>query len=71
MGSLSTWHLLILGAIVLLLFGGKGKISEVMGEFGRGVTSFKKGLADPIPEARDEIAAAAAAEPAIKDKNRA
>jgi len=69
MGALSTWHLLILGAIVLLLFGGKGKISDIMGDFGRGVTSFKKGLADPMPETRDEIAAAA--EPAIKDKDRA
>jgi sec-independent protein translocase protein TatA len=46
MGSLSIWHLLILGAVVLLLFGGKGKISDIMGDFAKGIKSFKKGLAD-------------------------
>jgi sec-independent protein translocase protein TatA len=46
MGSLSIWHWLILGAVVLLLFGGKGKISDLMGDFAKGIKSFKKGLAD-------------------------
>jgi sec-independent protein translocase protein TatA len=46
MGSLSLWHWLILGAIVLIVFGGKGKISDVMGDFAKGIKSFKKGLAD-------------------------
>jgi sec-independent protein translocase protein TatA len=46
MGSLSIWHILILGAVILLLFGGKGKISDIMGDFAKGVKSFKKGLAD-------------------------
>jgi sec-independent protein translocase protein TatA len=46
MGSLSIWHLLILGAVILLLFGGKGKISDIMGDFAKGIKSFKKGLAD-------------------------
>jgi sec-independent protein translocase protein TatA len=46
MGSFSIWHLLILGAVVLLLFGGKGKISDIMGDFAKGIKSFKKGLAD-------------------------
>jgi sec-independent protein translocase protein TatA len=71
MGALSTWHLLILGAIALLLFGGKGKISDLMGDLGRGVTSFKKGLADPTPGDRDEITAAPAVESEVKDINRA
>lgn len=46
MGGFSLWHWIILGAIVLLLFGGKGKISDLMGDFAKGIKSFKKGLAD-------------------------
>jgi sec-independent protein translocase protein TatA len=46
MGSLSLWHWLIVIAVVALLFGGRGKISELMGDVAKGVKSFKKGLAD-------------------------
>ena len=45
MGSFSIWHMLILLAVVLLMFG-KGKISEIMGDFAKGIKSFKKGMAD-------------------------
>ena len=44
MGSLSIWHILILALIALVLFGGRGKVSDLMGDFGRGINSFKKGL---------------------------
>lgn len=44
MGGLSWIHWLLIAAVVLVLFGGKGKISDLMGDFGRGVNSFKKGL---------------------------
>ena len=46
MGSFSIWHLLILAAIALVLFGGRGKVSDLMGDFGKGINSFKKGLAE-------------------------
>jgi len=46
MGSISIWHWLVVGVIVLLLFGGRGKISELMGDVARGIKSFRKGLAD-------------------------
>jgi sec-independent protein translocase protein TatA len=46
MGGLSIWHLLILGAVVLVVFGSRGRISDIMGDFGKGIKSFKKGLAD-------------------------
>ena len=46
MGSMSIWHWIIVGAVVLLLFGGKGKISDLMGDFAKGIKSFKKGLAE-------------------------
>jgi sec-independent protein translocase protein TatA len=45
-GSLSIWHWLIVGAVVLLVFGGKGKISDIMGDVAKGIKSFKKGLAE-------------------------
>jgi sec-independent protein translocase protein TatA len=44
MGALSIWHILILALIALVLFGGRGKVSDLMGDFGRGINSFKKGL---------------------------
>ena len=46
MGSLSIWHWLIVGAVLLLVFGGRGKIADLMGDFAKGIKSFKKGLAD-------------------------
>jgi sec-independent protein translocase protein TatA len=46
MGSFSIWHWIVVGAIVLLLFGGKGKISDLMGDFAKGIKSFKKGLTE-------------------------
>jgi len=46
MGSLSVWHWLIFLAVALLFFGGGGKISAVMGDFAKGIKSFKKGLQD-------------------------
>ena len=46
MGSLSIWHWIIVLAVGLLLFGGRGKISELMGDFAKGIKSFKKGMAE-------------------------
>ena len=46
MGSFSIWHLVILGVIALVLFGGRGKVSDLMGDFGKGINSFKKGLSE-------------------------
>jgi sec-independent protein translocase protein TatA len=45
MGSMSIWHWIIVLAVGLLLFGGRGKISELMGDFAKGIKSFKKGPA--------------------------
>ena len=45
MGSMSLWHWVIVALVILVLFG-RGKISEMMGDFGKGVSSFKKGLAE-------------------------
>ncbi len=44
MGGLSIWHWLIIGAVALLLFGGRGKLSGLMGDAAKGVKAFKDGL---------------------------
>jgi sec-independent protein translocase protein TatA len=46
MGTLSIWHWLIVLAVVLILFGGGGKLSRLMGDFGKGLKSFKKQMKD-------------------------
>jgi sec-independent protein translocase protein TatA len=46
MGSFSWWHWAIVLVVVLVLFGGKGKVSDLMGDVAKGIKSFKKGLAD-------------------------
>jgi len=45
MGSMSLWHWIIVALVVLVLFG-RGRISEVMGDFGKGISSFKKGMSE-------------------------
>ncbi len=54
MGSLSVWHLLIVLAVVVILFGGGGKLSRIMGDFGKGINSFKAGLKDEETRRREE-----------------
>ncbi|MAG97206.1 MAG: twin-arginine translocase TatA/TatE family subunit [Alphaproteobacteria bacterium] len=44
MGAFSIWHWLIVLAVVVILFGGRGKISAIMGDFGKGLRAFKKGV---------------------------
>jgi sec-independent protein translocase protein TatA len=44
MGSLSIWHWLIVLAVGLLLFGGKNKVSSLMGDFAKGIKAFKAGM---------------------------
>jgi len=44
MGTFSIWHWLIVLAVVLLLFGGGGKIPKLMKDVGSGINAFKKGL---------------------------
>jgi sec-independent protein translocase protein TatA len=46
MGSMSIWHWILVLGVALLLFGGRGKISELMGDFAKGIKSFKKGLTE-------------------------
>ncbi len=54
MGAFSIWHWLIVLAVVLVLFGGGGKISRLMGDFGKGLKSFKKGMKEDEASTDDE-----------------
>ena len=45
MGGFSIWHWVIVLLVVLILFG-RGRVSEIMGDFGKGIKSFKQGMTD-------------------------
>jgi sec-independent protein translocase protein TatA len=45
MGSFSTMHWLVVAVVVLVLFG-RGKIAETMGDFGKGIKGFRRGLSE-------------------------
>ncbi len=55
--NIGPWQLIIIALVVLVLFG-RGRISEMMGDFGKGIKSFKKGMAE-------EADAPAASQPRI------
>ncbi len=44
MGTFSIWHWLIVLVVVLVMFGGRGKLSSLMGDMAKGINAFKKGL---------------------------
>ena len=56
-GTFSILHWIVVLAVVLLLFGGRGKVSAIMGDFGKGLRNFKTGLKGPEEEAGEEAEA--------------
>jgi sec-independent protein translocase protein TatA len=75
MGTFSVWHWLIVLVVVLVLFGGGGKIPKLMRDMGKGINAFKKGLKEdkdggeaedqerkPIEEQSSKVAGSAKAE---------
>ncbi len=62
--------LLLIAVIVLVLFG-KGKVSSLMGEVGKGITAFKKGVSDTTKEIDDAKAAEAKDVTPAADKDKA
>ena len=67
MGSFSIWHWMVVLLVVLLLFGG-GKVSGLMGDFAKGIKSFKKNMAeeDDVSMEATERPAGSIASPAAK-----
>ena len=54
MGIGGIWQWVVVLAIVLVLFGGRGKISQLMGDFGKGLKSFKKGKKEDEPQSVED-----------------
>lgn len=46
MGSVGPLQLVLLAVVALLVFGGRGRISSIMGDLGKGITSFRKGISE-------------------------
>lgn len=46
MGTFSVWHLVIVVGVAVLLFGGRGRISELMGDLAKGIKSFRQGVTE-------------------------
>lgn len=46
MGSVGPLQIVVVAIVALILFGGRGKISSVMGDLAKGIKSFRKGLKD-------------------------
>ncbi len=57
MGAFSIWHWIIVLVVVLVLFGGGGKLSRIMGDAARGINAFKKGLKEDKAEGDDATVA--------------
>jgi sec-independent protein translocase protein TatA len=55
MGGLSIWHILIVAALLVLLFG-RGKISSLMGDLAQGIKNFREGMKDDKDQPKPEIA---------------
>jgi sec-independent protein translocase protein TatA len=53
MGTFSIWHWLIVLVVVLVLFGGGGKIPKLMRDMGMGINAFKKGLKEEGKKDKD------------------
>ncbi len=61
--QMGPWQLLLIAVVLLVLFG-RGKVSSLMGEVGKGITAFKKG----VSEGTKDIEEAAAEPKAIETK---
>jgi sec-independent protein translocase protein TatA len=69
MGTFTIWHWVVVLLVVLVLFGGRGKLSGLMGDAAKGIRAFKEGLkgeetaeAEPEPEP---------AKPLVSESNKA
>ena len=63
MGAFGPVHWLIVAVVALLLFGGRGKITGIMGDTAKGIKAFREGLKDDADTADKSAAAAAPAAP--------
>ena len=69
MGSLSWMHWVIILVVAMVLFGGKGKVSDLMGDVAKGIKSFKKGLSEDSDAVADSAKSLEASAGDIAKKN--
>ena len=70
MGTISIWHWIIVLVVVLVLFGGRGKIPSLMGDVAKGIKSFKSNMKEQGDTSDDSSkieADAASTDPVAKD----
>ncbi len=70
LGNIGLPGILLIAVVVLVLFG-RGKIASLMGEVGKGITSFKKGINEGTAELEEEKAQAAKDVTPEQDKDKA
>jgi sec-independent protein translocase protein TatA len=75
MGGLSPWHILILVLLLLLVFGGRGKLSGIMGDAAKGIKAFKDGMKDEeqkptTPPAAAPLPSVEAEKPAARQEDK-
>ena len=70
LNSIGPMGLLLIAVVVLVLFG-RGKVSSLMGEVGKGITAFRKGVDEGKKELEDNAAASAKDVTPAKDKDQA
>ncbi len=58
LNNIGPMGLLLIAVVVIVLFG-RGKVSSLMGEVGKGITAFKRGVAEGKDEIEDNSASAA------------
>jgi sec-independent protein translocase protein TatA len=69
MGTFGPIHWIIVAAVVLLLFGGRGKLSGIMGDAAKGIKAFREGLKDDHTETNAPSPTATTLPGAEKDKD--
>ncbi|NNE58347.1 MAG: Sec-independent protein translocase TatA [Hellea sp.] len=69
-GVVGPWQALVVIALIIILFGGKGRISSIMGDMAKGITSFRKGLKDDVSDSADAAEDAIDVTPKEKSKQK-
>ena len=62
-GRLGPLEIVVILALLLLVFGGRGKISAMMGDVAKGIKSFRKGMKDPDVDTSQTTSGALVNEP--------
>lgn len=70
MGAIGPWQIVIILVLAVLLFGGRGRISSIMGDFAKGIKSFRKGLQEEDKSLEDKVDQAVDITPAGKEERK-